>query len=111
MDFTFLNHLRKIKNEDERIVTITLLIDTISNLITDRNNRRHHTLPNSYILEIFHKYQGAMQCLHLIGFKQVNDDYVLDQNTSNERLQDIMKLLENELDTKCSNDQVNCFFP
>jgi hypothetical protein len=71
MDLTFLNNLRKILDDDERIVTITLLIDIISNLINDRNNYRHHTLPKYYIQEMFQKYLGAMQCLTLIGFKQV----------------------------------------
>ena len=71
MDLTFLNGLRKINDEDERIVTITLLIDVISDLINDRNNHRHHTLPNTYVQETFQQYQGAMQCLHSIGFEQV----------------------------------------
>lgn len=71
MDLAFLNNLRKITDEDERIVTITLLIDIVSNLINDRNKYRHHTLPINYIQETFHKYQGAMQCLDVIGFKQV----------------------------------------
>lgn len=71
MDLSFVNNLRKIVDEDERIVTITLLIDIITNLINDRKNYRHHTLPNSYIQEMFQKYQGAMQCLNIIGFKQV----------------------------------------
>jgi hypothetical protein len=71
MDLSFLNNLRKITNEDERLVTITLLIDVISNLINDRNNHRHHTLPANYIQEMFQKYSGAMNCLNQIGFKQV----------------------------------------
>lgn len=71
MDFSFLNHLRKISDPDEKIVTITLLIDIISNLIHDRTNQRHHTLPKDYINEYFHKSHGAMQCLHFIGFKEV----------------------------------------
>jgi hypothetical protein len=71
MDLSFVNNLRKINDDDERIVTITLLIDVVTNLIHDRKNRRHHTLPKSYIQEMFQKYQGAMQCLQLIGFKQV----------------------------------------
>ncbi len=79
MDLTFLNNLRKILDDDERIVTITLLIDIISNLINDRNNYRHHTLPINYIQETFQKYQGAMQCIHLIGFKQVRYVHLLTQ--------------------------------
>jgi hypothetical protein len=71
MDLTFVNNLRKINDDDERIVTITILIDIISNLIHDRNNHRHQILPKNYIQEMFQKYQGAMQCLQLIGFKQV----------------------------------------
>ncbi len=71
MDLSFLNNLRKIIDEDERIVTIRLLIDIVSNLINDRKNYRHHTLPIHYIQETFQKYVGAMQCIDLIGFKQV----------------------------------------
>ncbi|CAF0975287.1 unnamed protein product [Rotaria sordida] len=110
MDLAFINNLRKIINEDDRIVTITLLIDIISNLINDRNNHRHHTLPNNYIQEVFHKYSGAMSCLQTIGFKQVNDDYVFDQTTSNEKLEEIVKLLENELDSNPldQSKQIKC---
>jgi len=71
MDLSFLNNLRKITDEDERIVTITILIDITSNLINDRKNYRYHTLPMSYIEEMFQKYPGAIQCLNIIGFKQV----------------------------------------
>ena len=71
MDLTFLNHLRTINDQDEKLVTITLLIDVISNLITDRNNHRFHTLPKDYIEEYFNKSPGAMQCLDSIGFKKV----------------------------------------
>ena len=73
MDLSFLNNLRKIIDEDDRLVTITLLIDITTNLINDRNNHRHHTLPLGYIQEMFQKYLGAMQCLNAIGFKQVRD--------------------------------------
>lgn len=100
MDLTFLKNLRKIQEDDERIVTITLLIDVISNLLNDRLNHRHHTLPNDYIREIFHRYQGAMQCLHLIGFQSTENDYVFNQKTSNEQLKEIIHLLENELVNK-----------
>jgi hypothetical protein len=39
----------------------------------------------------------------------VNDDYVFNQTTPNEQLQEIVKLLENELDPKACDhfDQVN----
>ena len=107
MDLSFLNNLRKISDEDERIVTITLLIDIISNLITDKNNPRHHTLPQSYVQEMFQRYLGAMQCLNLIGFQQLNKDYVFNQTISNEKLQEVIKLLENELDPTSCNDKVN----
>ena len=102
MDLTFLTNLRKIEQDDERIVTITLLIDIISNLLNDRTNDRHQILPKDYIREIFHKYQGAMQCLYLIGFKQNghDQDYVFNQQTSNEQLNEIIRLLENELVNK-----------
>jgi hypothetical protein len=73
MDLSFLNNLRKIIDEDDRLVTITLLIDIMTNLINDRNNHRHHTLPVSYIQEMFQKYLGAMQCLNSIGFKKVRN--------------------------------------
>ena len=73
MDFAFLKHLRGITDEDERLVTITLLIDITSNLINDKTNHRHHTLPASYVQEMFEKYSGAMQCLSIIGFKKVTD--------------------------------------
>jgi hypothetical protein len=43
MGLSFLNNLRKIIDEGERIVIITLWIDITSNLINDRNNHRHHT--------------------------------------------------------------------
>ena len=109
MDSSFVNNLRKITDDDERIVTITLLIDIISNLLTDRNNRRHQTLPNSYVQEMFHKYQGAMQCLQLIGFQQVNSDYVFNQTAiTNDKLEEIQKLLENELDPNVCNKKMNC---
>jgi len=103
------NNLRKITDDDERIVTITLLIDIISNLLTDRNNRRHQTLPNSYVQEMFHEYQGAMQCLQLIGFQQVNSDYVFNQTAiTNDKLEEIQKLLENELDPNVCNKKMKC---
>ncbi|CAF1375784.1 unnamed protein product [Adineta steineri] len=110
MDLSFLNNLRKITDEDDRLVTITLLIDITSNLISDRNNHRYHTLPICYIREMFQKYTGAMQCLHTIGFKQINDDYVFDQTISDKQLQEIVKLLENELDPKPIDkcEQVKC---
>ena len=109
MDSSFVNNLRKITDDDERIVTITLLIDIISNLLTDRNNRRHQTLPNSYVQEMFHKYQGAMQCLQLIGFQQVNNDYVFNQTAiTNDKLEEIQKLLENELDPNVCNEKMKC---
>ncbi|CAF5042807.1 unnamed protein product, partial [Rotaria sp. Silwood1] len=82
------------------IVTITLLIDIVSNLINDRNNHRHNKLPANYVQDVFEKYSQAMMCLEKIGFKQVNDEYVFNETTSNEQLQDIIKLLENELDFK-----------
>ncbi|CAM4820066.1 unnamed protein product [Rotaria magnacalcarata] len=99
MDLSFINNLRKINDEDDRLVTITLLIDIISNLLNDRNNSRNHTLPANYIQETFHKYSAAMDCLLTVGFKQVSDDYVFDQTISNEQLQELSKLLENELDS------------
>jgi hypothetical protein len=71
MDFTFLKKLKEILDEDDRLVTITLLIDITNNLINDRNNHRHHTLPLDYVQEVFSKYSGAMICLNTIGFKQV----------------------------------------
>ena len=49
MDLSFLNNLRKINDNDERIVTITLLIDIISNLINDRNNHRQVDQENTQI--------------------------------------------------------------
>ncbi|CAF4148682.1 unnamed protein product, partial [Rotaria sp. Silwood2] len=70
MDLSFINNLRKIIDQDDRIVTITLLIDIVSNLLNDRNNHRHHTLPINYVQEVFQKYSGAMICLETIGFKQ-----------------------------------------
>ncbi|CAF4602828.1 unnamed protein product, partial [Rotaria socialis] len=99
MDLSFINNLRKINDEDDRLVTITLLIDIISNLLNDRNNSRNHTLPANYIQETFQKYSAAMDCLLAVGFKQVSDDYVFDQTISNEQLQELVKLLENELDS------------
>ncbi|UJR10898.1 hypothetical protein I4U23_015086 [Adineta vaga] len=110
MDHTFVNHLRKITDEDERLVTITLLIDIISNLINDKTNHRHHTLPASYIQEMFEKYSGAMQCLVVIGFKKINNDYVFDQRISVNHLQELVKILENELDVKPTDqcDQMKC---
>ena len=112
MDLSFVNNLRKIYDADERIVTLTLLIDVVTNLIHDRMNQRHHTLPKSYIDEMFQKYQGAMQCLQLIGFKQVRsgDAYVFDQTASNETLQEVLKLLENELEYKSRQEQVKNSF-
>jgi hypothetical protein len=66
MDLSFLDNLRKIIYEDERIVTITLLIDVISNWINDRNNCRYHILPGNYVQEMLHKYSDTMNCLNLI---------------------------------------------
>jgi len=43
MGLSFLNNLRKIIDEDERIVIITLWIDITSNSMNDRNNHRYHT--------------------------------------------------------------------
>ncbi len=43
MGLSFLNNLRKIIDEDERIVRITLWIDITSNSMNDRNNHRYHT--------------------------------------------------------------------
>ncbi|CAF1612521.1 unnamed protein product [Rotaria sp. Silwood1] len=100
MDLSFINNLRKITDEDDRIVTITLLIDIVSNLINDRNNHRHNKLPANYVQDVFEKYSQAMMCIEKIGFKQVNDEYVFNETTSNEQLQEIIKLLENELDFK-----------
>ena len=71
MDLSFLKNLREIIDDDDRIVTITLLSDITNNLINDRNNYRHHTLPMDYIQEMFAKYSGAIFCLKTIGFKQV----------------------------------------
>ncbi|CAF3459573.1 unnamed protein product, partial [Rotaria socialis] len=99
MDLSFINNLRKINDEDDRLGTITLLIDIISNLLNDRNNARNNTLPANYIQETFQKYSAAMDCLLVVGFKQVSDDYVFDQTISNEQLQELVKLLENELDS------------
>lgn len=55
MGLSLLDNLRKIINEDEWIVTLTVLIDIISHLINDRNNCRYHTLPANYVQEMFHK--------------------------------------------------------
>ncbi|CAF4425019.1 unnamed protein product, partial [Rotaria magnacalcarata] len=60
----------KNNDEDDRLVTVTLLIDIISNLLNDRNNARNHTLPANYIQETFQKYSAAMDCLLTVGFKQ-----------------------------------------
>ncbi|CAF0979034.1 unnamed protein product [Adineta ricciae] len=110
MDFAFLKHLRRITDEDERLVTITLLIDITSNLINDKANHRHHTLPASYVQEMFEKYSGAMQCLSVIGFKKINDDYVFNQTISDNHLQELMTALENELESKPADrcDQMKC---
>ncbi|CAF4851764.1 unnamed protein product, partial [Rotaria sp. Silwood1] len=70
MDLSFINNLRKITDEDDRIVTITLLIDIVSNLINDRNNHRHNKLPANYVQDVFEKYSQAMMCIEKIGFKQ-----------------------------------------
>lgn len=71
MDLSSISYLRNIINEDDRLVTITLLIDIVSNLINDRNDSRHHTIPVKFIQETFEKYSAAMNCLKIIGFKQV----------------------------------------
>ncbi|CAF4648810.1 unnamed protein product [Rotaria socialis] len=80
MDLSFINNLRKINDEDDRLVTVTLLIDIISNLLNDRNNARNHTLPANYIQETFQKYSAAMDCLLTVGFKQVRYDQFPNRN-------------------------------
>jgi hypothetical protein len=75
MNTSFLNNLREITNEDGRLVTITLIIDIISDLINDRNNHRYQTLPVDYSRN-FLKYSGVMSYLNLIGFKQVRYSYM-----------------------------------
>jgi len=69
MNTSFLNNLREITNEDGRLVTITLIIDIISDLINDRNNHRYYS-------RNFLKYSGVMSYLNLIGFKQVRYSYM-----------------------------------
>jgi len=92
-----LNNLRKITDEDERLVTITLLIDIISDLINDRNSHRHHTLPVKYIQEMFHKYSGVMLCLDLIGFKQVRYSFSANQCFSLQIYQELNEYIEHIL--------------
>ena len=64
MSFHFLTYLREINDNDQRIFTLTLLIDITRNLILDRTNIRHNTLPDLFIKEIFSEEQtAAIQCL------------------------------------------------
>ena len=71
MDLSSLKDLRRISNDDDRLVTITLLIDVLTNLIDDRNNPRHHTLPCEYVQQTFGQHPQAMASLRLMGFRQV----------------------------------------
>ena len=71
MDLSSLKDLRQISNDDDRLVTLTLLIDVLTHLIDDRSNPQYHTLPFEYVQQTFGQHPQAMSSLRLMGFRQV----------------------------------------
>lgn len=71
MNFASWKDFHDIEDHDERLITKTLLIDIVNNLIEHPHEEKHHILPMEYIDEMFSRYPSALSCLIAMGFEKV----------------------------------------
>ena len=111
MSFSSWKDFREIVDEDERLITVTLLTDIGQNLLVDPQREQHRVLPQQYVDEVFATYPSALACLQDMGFRKVspllslspslphldfqsNNDLVFDASTRKETLEKIVAILE-----------------
>ncbi|CAF0913430.1 unnamed protein product, partial [Didymodactylos carnosus] len=101
----FLSELQQIRNSDDHLIVITLLLDIGRNLLQDKTNLRNNTLPIEYVHETFQSYPGAIKCLIDMGFEKNDRNYVLNKSSSMDRIRHIVQLLENEENKQLKNEK------
>lgn len=96
----------EINDKDDRTIILTLLIDIGSNLIRNRHDVKHRILPDEFIREVFSQSSSAFNCLKSMGFQKIENDFVFDDRTTNETLEEIVRILEEKLvDRRTSIDE------